>query len=229
MAYLKVPFAVMFAGVAAGVKLDLYYEADCPFSDAFFANDMGTGNTDPACFDQVDINFVPYGNAHEEGPDTSCQHGEDECFGNRLHLCAIDKFCGGIEQVWSPENKACDNKNELRTWIICHMTNLVPEGKQSHDRATYEGCNPDAAWTNEVEQCASDAKSQRWLVMAGDKTRQAAPQSVPWIISQKTPGYNLQSNFLINMCSEMETDGLGQPQCCVIAKQNSAFGRRLLV
>ena len=40
----------------------------------------------------TDIELVPYGNAQvitRYPPSFKCQHGEDECYGNIVELCAI--------------------------------------------------------------------------------------------------------------------------------------------
>jgi len=77
---------------APRVKLSLYYETLCPGCQMFIGQQVG-----PA-YKQIgnimDIEFVPYGNAHETHDGTKwvfqCQHGEQECVGNVITTCSMD-------------------------------------------------------------------------------------------------------------------------------------------
>lgn len=74
------------------LTISVYYEAQCPDSRSFFVRhllpvflEMGSA---------LDIELIPYGHAEtfekEKGRFTfKCQHGPGECFGNKLHACAI--------------------------------------------------------------------------------------------------------------------------------------------
>jgi len=197
--------------------MKIYYEADCPFSKGFVANDLGPANSDPSCLEHVHIDWVPYGNAHLEGAHTVCQHGEDECFGNRLHLCAKKKF-------------GADDKG-LTKWIVCTMTNLNAAGKQSHDRSVFEPCGGPFT-PDELEQCANSREGM--LREAGSQTEAAQPKQAPWVVFVGQESYNAQANFLFDVCNQHDTVGLPRPACCpppdgaALAGQN-AWGRRLLV
>merc|ERR1740121_341329 len=132
------------------VKVNIYYETDCPFSKNFVASEMGPLLADPACVQtQTDFNWVPYGNANvaQTGAPDGCQHGEDECFGNRLHLCAKREFGADTDG--------------LTQWVTCVMTNLVPDGKMSHDEATFRACDGDKA--DELLDCANNDESMDML------------------------------------------------------------------
>ena len=42
--------------------------------------------------DIMDVTLVPYGNAQVVGGKVQCQHGQDECEGNRWEQCAISHY-----------------------------------------------------------------------------------------------------------------------------------------
>merc|ERR1712217_404330 len=123
--------------------------------------------------------------------------GEDECFGNRLHLCAKQKYGKGAQ---------------LDKWVACVMTNLNIPGKQSHDRDTYANC--DAGTADELTQCASGDDSLEMLKQAGGETAGAAIQQAPWVVLSTTPNYNIQGEFAADVCSQMGEQG-GQPACLI--------------
>merc|ERR1711994_815900 len=78
------------------------------------------------------------------------------------------------------------------------MGNLNVDGKQSHDRDTFEPCNP--GWADEIEQCANDDRSAAMLRAAGDQTRATHPQQAPWVVFEGQETYNTQAEFLTHSC-----------------------------
>jgi len=211
---------VMPAGPAK-INVNIYYEVDCPFSKSFIANEVGMLMANANCVqDYTTFNWVPYGNADvtDTGNPAGCQHGEDECYGNRLHLCAKRAF-------------GADNAG-LTAWIVCHMTNLMKEGAVAHQQANYASCP--GANAAELEQCATSEESLNMLKEAGSVTKVAAIQQAPWAVLETIPSYNMQTHFMVDICSVFDTpppDGvLGQiekPFCCTGAAP--FVGRRLLV
>merc|ERR1719188_590875 len=193
------------------VTLDIFYETKCPFSLQFIDGEVKPALSDPTCvFQHVHINWEPYGNAQDSGDAVSCQHGEDECFGNKLHLCAKKEF-------------GADNDG-LTAWVTCVMTNLVPDGKMSHDEDTFRGCDDGKA--DALLACANSDDSLNMLKTAGAETQGGQIQQAPWVVLEATPGYNLQGALVNSICGQMAEQSLEQPQCCAAA---AATQRRLLV
>ncbi|XP_037088575.1 gamma-interferon-inducible lysosomal thiol reductase-like [Pollicipes pollicipes] len=95
------PLAILLATVgpapaqtppAPPLDVVVYYEALCPDSRHFVVEQLapawrrvGAAVLAPS--------FVPWGkataNATDAGPSVTCQHGPEECWGNRLHACVI--------------------------------------------------------------------------------------------------------------------------------------------
>lgn len=100
------------------VKLSLYYESLCPYCANFIENQLvKVFNTDLSTI--VNLRLVPYGNAQIRGPDKTIicqvkvwhkmchlsglrfsysilcillQHGQNECYLNTIHACAINAW-----------------------------------------------------------------------------------------------------------------------------------------
>ena len=75
-------------------RLSVYYESICPDSRRFILNQVVPLHEK---FDQfIDLELVPFGNAnvtypnHDNKPVFQCQHGPDECYGNRAQACVIE-------------------------------------------------------------------------------------------------------------------------------------------
>merc|ERR1719166_530582 len=199
----RIASALMATATAQPILMKILYEADCPFCKNFIANDVSphSQQNDPGCLDQVDIDWIPYGNAAPGGDGVVCQHGEDECFGNRLHVCAKHKF---------EEKFPAEAKQRMTNWVTCVMSNLNIPGKQSHDRDTYEPCDGEIA--EEITQCANDRRG--YLHQMGDKTTAVHPAQVPWVTFDGQESYNAQTTFINDICNEKREKGLGLPAGC---------------
>ncbi|XP_040946699.1 gamma-interferon-responsive lysosomal thiol protein isoform X3 [Gossypium hirsutum] len=72
------------------VHLSLYYESLCPYCRSFIVSQLvKVFNTD--LLNIINLRLVPWGNAQYVKPKKTiiCQHGEDECYLNTIHACAI--------------------------------------------------------------------------------------------------------------------------------------------
>eukprot|EP00960_Hanusia_phi_P035686 751868-Hanusia_phi.AAC.2 len=72
------------------IQIDFYMEAECPGCKAFTTSVL----TDVlnAVGDYVNLRAIPFGNAQLNNSVIQCQHGEDECIGNKIELCMMDKY-----------------------------------------------------------------------------------------------------------------------------------------
>ena len=109
----------------------------------------------------TDIELVPYGNAQvitRYPPSFKCQHGEDECYGNIVELCAI--------------------KNNPEKWwkfIRCEETILVFTDDDIRKCAKQD--NIDA---EEIVTCAKSTEGPLRYLEAADKTPKH--DYVPWVV-----------------------------------------------
>merc|ERR1712150_377754 len=72
------------------------------------------------------------------GGEIMCQHGEDECFGNRLHNCA--------KQQMSPP--------EMSKFVVC-MEEKLMSGMTAQDPQSMEPCLPRPDLSAQLTQCAA--------------------------------------------------------------------------
>ncbi|CAK1539928.1 unnamed protein product [Leptosia nina] len=105
------------------VSIKLFYECHCPSCMEFESTDFK--ETVEKLNEYLDIQTYPYGNAktheHDGKTDFECQHGPKECYGNKLHACALEivknhtaallfNSCmmGGSQKGWGSDDKAAD-------------------------------------------------------------------------------------------------------------------------
>lgn len=93
------------------IKMDVLYESLCPDSVRFISEKL------EPLYDEfkqhLEINFVPFGKS--ASPDVSgngewyCQHGPDECLGNRIQTCMLaqPQFANNQDMVSCSEAR-CD-------------------------------------------------------------------------------------------------------------------------
>ncbi|ETO26363.1 hypothetical protein RFI_10776 [Reticulomyxa filosa] len=79
---------------APKVGVGVYFESCCPFSQAFIVDSFAPAYNTPGFTDIASIVMVPYG--HEKYNESShgeytftCQHGPNECAGQRIESCVI--------------------------------------------------------------------------------------------------------------------------------------------
>ncbi|KAJ8962107.1 hypothetical protein NQ318_018061 [Aromia moschata] len=126
------------------VKVSLYYEALCPYSHEFIANQLYPGYETIGDF--LELELIPYGKAkHKRVHDKwqlTCQHGPKECYANKIQACVLGQnytqqesmnFIGCVMSTENPEQNAnarkCANKNKL-SWRTIKTCANGEEGKQ---------------------------------------------------------------------------------------------------
>ena len=77
-------------------KITVYVESLCPDCVEFITGSFKTFHQKVTKENVVDVEFIPFGNAKEsynektKKYDFTCQHGENECYGNLIETCAIN-------------------------------------------------------------------------------------------------------------------------------------------
>ncbi|KAJ8918990.1 hypothetical protein NQ315_016894 [Exocentrus adspersus] len=106
--------------LAQNVKVSVYYETLCPYSANFLVSQFYPTYQNHA--GQMEVDLIPYGKANptnDSGTWTfECQHGPAECYGNKVHSCALHLF--SIEQStefvvcsMNSSNATSDTSSEL--------------------------------------------------------------------------------------------------------------------
>jgi len=83
-------------------RLELYYEALCPYSREFVLKQLIPAYH--ALGAEFQLELIPFGNVQvsrtqDLNPVFKCQHGEAECYSNRVQACAVDLLADSDDQL----------------------------------------------------------------------------------------------------------------------------------
>lgn len=149
------------------VKVSVYYESLCSDSVAFIDNQLVP--TYKKLNKAINIDFVPYGKAnqtqHKGHWVFTCQHGPEECKGNRLHACLVDS-------LYPRRSK------KLVNVIGCLM------GNNDHFKALPQCAKKVKLNPDKFIKCAKNKKGEKLLAAFGDRTHNFTPliNYVPTIV-----------------------------------------------
>ena len=131
------------------------------------------------------IEIIPFGNANETYNETtqlyefSCQHGENECYGNIIETCAINmigKYLSG-------------------SLLICIEENILQMDKNFTRVLDY--CLEDKDLMNQLLTCAQSKTGNTWEHYMAQKTE--SHQYVPWILVDGIHDVDIENRILSNM------------------------------
>ena len=163
---------------AEKVKASLYYESYCPGCEQFITRDLVEFRAMEDMMAITDLELVPYGNAHvitRDPPTFQCQHGDKECYGNYVELCAQKHFS---DKWWE--------------FIVCEETSIDFSDEGVTACAEKTGLNAAT-----ILGCAKGIEGPQLHLEAADKT--PSHKWVPWVIVDgKVMGE--EDNFLDMVC-----------------------------
>ncbi|XP_055852944.1 GILT-like protein 1 [Episyrphus balteatus] len=212
---------VAISNAAVKVPVTIYYESLCPDSAALI-----TEKIHPVLQDElkehVDITWVPFGKSemYTQGADVefTCHHGPNECYGNKVHACAINIIQANSYQAeFTRESLTLD-------FITC----LMKVGKNFPDNV-YPGAkcareNHINTWAN-IETCANSTEGSKLLQEQGKMTNafQKPLTSVPTVVFKHVFDNDVQQmalkDFKTTLCGYIMEP---KPKTCMPV--NSAAG-----
>jgi len=152
------------------VKISLYYESLCPNSQ-YFVTSQFYPNWEYFGSDLLQIEFRPFGKANfsesdDGGWDFQCQHGPDECLGNKLQACAL-------QQVTDP--------SEYIPLINCIMASEYPP---LDGYSCLETLGITTTSLDDLVQCVESEQGEFLLHEIGVETLNLEPTltGVPWLL-----------------------------------------------
>ncbi|XP_013177194.1 PREDICTED: gamma-interferon-inducible lysosomal thiol reductase-like [Papilio xuthus] len=161
------------------VLIQLYYECLCPFCTHFYTEVFIP--TIREIGDYLDVRTYPYGNAWTNKRNGSyvfdCQHGRAECYGNKLHACALDLL---------------QNKTQALVFNSCLM-----EGNSDDSDADYCGKNQNVD-ADSIKECAKGNKGTLLLKYYGDESAKGQYNYVPYLVINGE--HRTRSNFMYKVC-----------------------------
>jgi hypothetical protein len=189
------------------VPVSVYYESLCPDSQAFITEQLYPAMKSPlGRF--VDLKLIPFGKSNYStlGSDTqfTCHHGPNECYGNKIHSCAIEHI-----QVNSYQNQYTRESLTL-AYINCLMQiaknfpDQIYPGKRCANEVHLEN------WEI-IEACANQTEGSKLLQKNGELTQTLNPTltSVPTITFRYQQEHETQAlalaNFRSALCKKMQS------------------------
>lgn len=151
------------------VKIQLYYECLCPDCRTFDTTQFKS--TVLTLGSNLDVNVYPYGNARtivdrNGHVEIVCQHGPAECYGNKLHACAIDNLKNITASV---------------SYNSCMMDG-TQAGRGSDDAAADVCARAMGINSEPIKQCAKSDKGNQLLKYYGEESKKANFNYVPYVL-----------------------------------------------
>jgi hypothetical protein len=121
--------------------IDIHYESLCPDCSKFILKSLKKFLNNSDLKLMANIKFYPYGNAKEIKKNNSyrifCQHGPNECYGNMIHGCGLEKL----------------NYIEGLKYLVCIEENILRNNKDF--TKTLDNCVDDINLKNDIFNCAN--------------------------------------------------------------------------
>ena len=188
------------------VLVEVYYEALCPYCQAF----MGSALTDvlrrPDIVSIIDLKLVPYGNTHVDGEGNfHCQHGVAECMSDIIMQCALYKLGGNISAIK-------DGSQSVVAWPFIHELVVKEKGHPAKAEESYKstlGKSSAITWATIIDCYKNDAN------LVQNAAAEATPphQYTAWIIVNNR--HLEDGNALLSSICEAYNGA--KPQSCVAA------------
>ena len=162
-------------------KIEIYIESlcdDCMRFIKYSYNEYLKFN-----YPLADVRLIPYGNAHEkynkekEEYQFSCQHGENECYGNLMYTCIINEL----------------KDNEI---IIC-VNKYIFRHRLNFDRTFYQCVNKNKTIANKIFDCIDTKKGNLFQHEMALRTKKH--DSVPWVVINDEHDYYAQGRIIKNL------------------------------
>lgn len=181
---------------AGPVNVTVYYESLCPDSIKFYINQLYPTMEITNLSTKVSLELIPYGKSQytraDDGSLTfTCHHGERECYGNKVHACALNILT---------------SKRERLSYLNCLLGSMLKD-RQAVFPA--DKCAEDVgigAQLPQIIECANKTQGNELLAEMGNKTQLLQPKltSVPTVVFNNKYDQNdfkdSQTNFKGVLC-----------------------------
>jgi len=169
-------------------------ESECPGCKQF----TKTVLTDAlnAVGDYVTLRAIPYGNAQMNHSKITCQHGHDECLGNKIMLCMMKQYPDW--RTWFPPFKCMEESGK-------------PPLNVTHKCLSAAGMN-----VEEVLSCARSEEGELLHLKAGKETTTLDPphQFTPWVLIDGKPVGEKVMSLVSELCKKLPADLSSSIQAC---------------
>ena len=184
------------------IKIELYYEAQCPGCRDTITRSFKAAYDAPAFLKMAEITLVPFGNAKVNGTSApysfECQHGPSECTYNIMEACALHKikcpyaqfkFINCLENY--DENREVDQNYDAVVTACATLTEISNVAEILTCSKGPEGNELEYAMATKTKDLSPAHKYVPWIVVDGthdDATQQAVQDSLLDFVCQHYKG-----------------------------------------
>lgn len=151
-------------------QIDVYSESLCPDCVDFISRSFGEFYQSEY-FNKAHVTFWDFGNGEEEKDESTglwkftCQHGENECYGNMLETCSTHLM----------------TESDSHLFILCMYTNIF-DFNDDFD-ATLDFCVQRESDKKNILECANSKDGNLYEHYVAKRTEELKPAHnyVPWI------------------------------------------------
>lgn len=189
---------------APKVKVDFYMESLCPGCQYFSTHVLDPVMREPGMSGLVDFKIVPAGNAALEWKggklEMTCQHGEEECEGNRILACLSQKhrtdanFISTVtcmekgDSGFSASDAAESAFRYINETMIYNMTASQPVLTRMGKMAS--ACIEQGGFkSSPIMQCANSPQGEHLAQVSFNETASLTPklEYAPWVVIDGVP------------------------------------------
>ena len=176
--------ALTILNCAAVPKVDVYLESLCPGCQEFSLGSFSNYLQNPDFLKLANVTFYPYGNAKENKVDShyefTCQHGINECYGNVVEVCGLNKMShvDGLHFMVCMENGIRTYGNYINKALI--------------------HCVQDQALLNDILACSTNQEGNLLQHLVAEATP-SNHQYVPWIQFNGVHDEAIETKLMENM------------------------------
>ena len=167
-------------------KIQVYVESLCPDCMDFIGRSFKKYYETVEKPNLADIEFIPFGNANESyNNDTkkwefSCQHGENECYGNLIETCIIQLM----------------GRKSSYDAIICIEDNILAYEKDFNKTMDY--CfGDDPTLYDQIKECVASDLGNFYQHQMAQKT--ADHRWVPWIVVDGVHDEDIENQIIADL------------------------------
>lgn len=176
------------------VKVDFYMESMCPGCKYFTNHVLTDLITRPGFRDMVDLKVYPYGNGKLTGTSIQCQHGSEECEGNKIIAC--------MQSLYPVTSSSL---GFMPAFECLEQASGVP-AESAEACAAKNGID-----YAQVKQCAEGAEGSRLALEAARATEALQPphEYAPWLTLNGQPLRDRAYDLKEEVCKAFSGDKKG--------------------
>lgn len=181
--FLFILFVISFSS-QQNISLTIHTESLCPYCQEFFTTSFAPYLSSNLSL--AEITIVPYGKAKKSSnsflkPSITCQHGENECYGNKIELCILDSL---------------GNSRKGHEYISC-IEQFIFAFMKDFDKST-DYCIEDDNLRETIKKCANSQKGMYLLNKIGNDKSSKVPY-VPYILVNGVHNEDYEERILTNL------------------------------